>query len=573
MPSLREPKDNSMRSPSIAAATPQVLSPFDSRHPLMLGEIPVVVFCGPIEQLGELPGEPTAHAVAKFVCPQPDTVAGPDHRGTVESVLPCWPASAIQPIPGVCFVFAEESSPVLRNLLRSGAVMNEHVATVESLRLSEERELARFDEFAHSLNPTLPVLLLGFGHQGRRLAQRLTMQVGVDPCQLRVLDMNPAAQLNARTLGYSIAAERQPLRDVSAVVYSPQMRHERLHTVARQAARHSLPVFDNSVRSIANHQHFLKQGSCLFDRAADRLLQIDSDSIRLRHHYLPVVVHSMVLEQRQFGNTQCIMLDAEPPTSLAGVSDRAALNGPNRSRRYCDSTFVSRIETTVSLRNRADLGFFAARRLGERLWRDATERVFPSQHIADLGQTSLERLLKAHLDGREIGSTMQTPAQRTILGIAANHYAKDAPIIEIGSAYGGSGLLMAAATDSSTKPLYSIDPEVSTRDIMRFAFDREDWGPRLRQIVKTSDDARSDFRDFAGQIGVVMIDGLHTLDAVERDYLGYSPLVAPGGALIFHDVCPQIYSVCRVIVEQVLHDPRFEMKCLVEGLAVFERRS
>ena len=35
----------------------------------------------------------------------------------------------------------------------------------------------------------------------------------------------------------------------------------------------------------------------------------------------------------------------------------------------------------------------------------------------------------------------------------------------------------------------------------------------------------------------LFIDGDHTLDGVRRDYEMYSPLVKPGGAIVFHDIC------------------------------------
>jgi predicted O-methyltransferase YrrM len=41
----------------------------------------------------------------------------------------------------------------------------------------------------------------------------------------------------------------------------------------------------------------------------------------------------------------------------------------------------------------------------------------------------------------------------------------------------------------------------------------------------------------ADGLDFLFIDGDHTYDGVRRDYEMYSPLVKPGGAIIFHDIC------------------------------------
>jgi len=40
-----------------------------------------------------------------------------------------------------------------------------------------------------------------------------------------------------------------------------------------------------------------------------------------------------------------------------------------------------------------------------------------------------------------------------------------------------------------------------------------------------------------GGLDFLFIDGDHTLGGVQNDYEMYSPLVKPGGAIIFHDIC------------------------------------
>ena len=165
----------------------------------------------------------------------------------------------------------------------------------------------------------------------------------------------------------------------------------------------------------------------------------------------------------------------------------------------------------------------------------------------------------------------QTSGQQVTLAAVAAAYAADSPIIEIGSALGGSGAIMAAATDALGPPFYSIDPETATRHIMRWAFQEIDQLARLNQINLTSDDAILQLQHLRSRAGLVFIDGLHTYAATLADFMNYASFVKPGGALLIHDVEPARYSVLRVVIEHVLADPRFTPKCMVDGLLVLER--
>lgn len=54
-------------------------------------------------------------------------------------------------------------------------------------------------------------------------------------------------------------------------------------------------------------------------------------------------------------------------------------------------------------------------------------------------------------------------------------------------------------------------------------------------VRKLFDDAVADFADES--IDLLHIDGLHSYNAVENDFKKWSPKVAPGGIILFHDVC------------------------------------
>jgi predicted O-methyltransferase YrrM len=539
-------------------------------HPILVGDMPAVVFCGRTELLGELPGEPTAHVLHKLALPDPRLSEHEDFASTGGCALPRWTPRPVAPIDGVCFVFAESDHPDLAELRERGAVEDEHFVIAGDLpSLDDARTNARIEGFLAQLDGG-PVVVLGYGHQGSALARLLRSRAPL--IDVLVHDAHADSRAQAIADEFNVVDANHVLDAASAVIYSPLMRHPRLFEILVEARRRGLAVFDNTKRS-TQPPHFVRHGRILLDQGANRALAVDGDCVRLKSSRLPYALCALRLEHRMVNGVETPNLQTDATRLLESIDHEINLAEPSPWCGLSESTRPSLRRAYLSLRNRADLGFFAARDLCGELWPEATNDAFPSEHVADLGRTAFERLLKGHLDGREVGSTMQTPSQRVALGVAARHYANDRPIVEIGSAFGGSAMLMAAATSASPCDLYSIDPETSTRDIMRFAFEREGFQHRLHQVIEPSDRAIHRLASLQGQAGLVFIDGLHTYAGVASDFELYAPLVAPGGALVFHDVCPAIYSVFRLVTERVLTDARFEIRCLVDGLAIFERRA
>jgi len=112
-------------------------------------------------------------------------------------------------------------------------------------------------------------------------------------------------------------------------------------------------------------------------------------------------------------------------------------------------------------------------------------------------------------------------------------------IIEIG-AYDGAWAYCAAETLGAPIEILHIDPEpragyVHTRAMIH------DAGHDLTFIPATSDKAVDGARTWCKEHGladVLHIDGCHDMDVALRDWKNYSPLVRPGGYVVFHDISP-----------------------------------
>ncbi len=75
-------------------------------------------------------------------------------------------------------------------------------------------------------------------------------------------------------------------------------------------------------------------------------------------------------------------------------------------------------------------------------------------------------------------------------------------------------------------------------------------------------------------LGMVFIDGGHTLDAALTDYRTFAPMVAPGGVLAIHDVHPDPETGGRPpyeVYELALASGLFRGLALIETLAILRR--
>lgn len=112
-------------------------------------------------------------------------------------------------------------------------------------------------------------------------------------------------------------------------------------------------------------------------------------------------------------------------------------------------------------------------------------------------------------------------------------------VLEVGSAYGYSAIVMALAGAQVT----AVDPHVWLNSYGQMMANLGAYGvAEAVTIVRLGSEMA--LHDLAGPYDLVWIDGDHSADAVARDVRLSLPLLAPGGVLACHDygedTCPGV---------------------------------
>jgi predicted O-methyltransferase YrrM len=142
---------------------------------------------------------------------------------------------------------------------------------------------------------------------------------------------------------------------------------------------------------------------------------------------------------------------------------------------------------------------------------------------------------------------------------AAAAYAGVGPVLEVGSYCGKSAIYLTAGARSAGQQVVTVDHHRGSEEhqpgweyhdpgLVDPAAGRIDTLPRLRATL-VSAGLEDDVIAIVGRsadmarlwrmpLGLLFIDGGHTDAAAQRDYEGWAPWVARGGALAIHDVFP-----------------------------------
>jgi len=146
-------------------------------------------------------------------------------------------------------------------------------------------------------------------------------------------------------------------------------------------------------------------------------------------------------------------------------------------------------------------------------------------------------------------------------GLALHRAARDAaaigPLLEIGSYCGKSAVYLGAAARERDTVLFSVDhhrgseenqagwehhdpevvdPATGRMDTLPFFRRTIERAGLDREVVAVVGDSPTIAAQWRTPLGLLFIDGGHALDVVLADYEGWSPHVASGGLLAFHDV-------------------------------------
>jgi MMP 1-O-methyltransferase len=151
------------------------------------------------------------------------------------------------------------------------------------------------------------------------------------------------------------------------------------------------------------------------------------------------------------------------------------------------------------------------------------------------------------------------PPEGLALYRAAATYAAAGPVLEIGTYCGKSTIYLACAAREAGQVMITVDHHHGSEEnqpgweyhdpsLVDPATGRLDTLPHFRAtlaglgldedviaIVGRSADVA---RLWSAPLGMLFIDGGHTEAAAQADYEGWTPRVAPGGALAIHDVFP-----------------------------------
>jgi predicted O-methyltransferase YrrM len=181
------------------------------------------------------------------------------------------------------------------------------------------------------------------------------------------------------------------------------------------------------------------------------------------------------------------------------------------------------------------------------------------------------------------------------LADAARQASELGPVLEIGSYCGKSTICIALAMADSDMLLFALDHHRGSEEHQRGEFfhdpelyddasdkmdsfrefrlnlDRAGVSERVVPIVATSELAA---RHWGTPLGMVFIDGGHSLDAALADYRCWAGHLLRGGTLAIHDVYPDAakggqapYAIYRLALESGL----FRETIRVNSLALLER--
>tara|TARA_B100001059_G_scaffold98817_1_gene98451 strand:- start:2303 stop:2905 length:603 start_codon:yes stop_codon:yes gene_type:complete len=138
----------------------------------------------------------------------------------------------------------------------------------------------------------------------------------------------------------------------------------------------------------------------------------------------------------------------------------------------------------------------------------------------------------------------------------AKKFSKIGPILEIGTYCGKSTLYLSQGASANNEIVFSIDHHLGSEEhqlneeyfdeeIYDFSKNRVNTFPLLinninhfqaNNIVPIISDSSEVASKWSSAIGMLFIDGGHSLDAAMTDYISWEPMILCNGALVIHDI-------------------------------------
>ena len=216
---------------------------------------------------------------------------------------------------------------------------------------------------------------------------------------------------------------------------------------------------------------------------------------------------------------------------------------------------------------------------------DPLEMFHFNQMVCNISASGIMDLAKS---AKEVGGFL-TDNEGAILFNLARFGMGKGHIVEIGSFKGKSTIWLALGSKSADREkVFAIDPHVGSEEHQkgeRFeskmpesgstfdtfienirTFQVDNW---VEPLVKTSVEAAKAWP--GAPIRLLFIDGDHSFEGAELDFLSWEPFVIPGGLIVFHDVPPTgakgapFPGPSLVIERHIDNNPRFQKCFHVDG--------
>jgi cephalosporin hydroxylase len=120
-------------------------------------------------------------------------------------------------------------------------------------------------------------------------------------------------------------------------------------------------------------------------------------------------------------------------------------------------------------------------------------------------------------------------------------------VVEIGSAWGGTTIVLVCAGEIASKTIYSIDPypvelegvaahfPIGLCKDLKDGFTANILNGKYSNVFQFNEDATVCAHKIPNELSVVFIDGLHEFENVKRELDTMVPKIASGGFLFIHD--------------------------------------